>query len=284
MDLLRLNCKTDNIYEGMDLWPAYPGSPVFGGQIIGQSLLAAVESEGGKLFPISYHINFHKPTVVDKNIKYLVKELKRGKKIITKGVEVYQDDKLLSTVEVLLSDEPNIDYEYTCKNILLQDNELYDIKEMFKIKSKPENEIGKGMQAYINNLQRILCNIKIEFGMQKENVREYKFTFQENLDKKYKIPLLALISDFFMMEPALNILAKKNKIASIADVLKNFMVLSLDHKIHFLRTPKNTVRVKVEIKRICDQRVLSICSLFDEENNMLGTAIQDGMIIKRINK
>ena len=86
--LLNLETIEDNLFRGesRDLG----GKSVFGGQVIGQALVAATRTVGGEALPHSLHAYFLRPGDMNKPIVYEVDRVRDGRSFTTRRVQAIQ--------------------------------------------------------------------------------------------------------------------------------------------------------------------------------------------------
>jgi acyl-CoA thioesterase len=100
LDLLDVRPLGDDVYEG----PTYGDlnrNVVEGGQLLGQSMVAASKSAPGQRV-VSAHTIFSRPAVFDKPLRFAVTAPRRGRNFSTLSVEATQDGKPISSALVLL--------------------------------------------------------------------------------------------------------------------------------------------------------------------------------------
>ncbi len=88
INLLNLEAIEDNLFRGQsrDLG----GKSVFGGQVIGQALVAATRTVDGETLPHSLHAYFLRPGDMNKPIVYEVDRVRDGRSFATRRVQAIQ--------------------------------------------------------------------------------------------------------------------------------------------------------------------------------------------------
>ncbi len=110
VDLLDLETLEDDLFRGQsrDLG----GKSVFGGQVIGQALVAAARTVTAQV-PHSLHAYFLRPGDMVKPIVYEVDRVRDGRSFTTRRVQAIQSGKpILSMMASFQKEEPGLDHQY----------------------------------------------------------------------------------------------------------------------------------------------------------------------------
>lgn len=110
VDLLDLETLEDDLFRGQsrDLG----GKSVFGGQVIGQALVAAARTVDAQV-PHSLHAYFLRPGDMVKPIVYEVDRVRDGRSFTTRRVQAIQSGQpILSMMASFQKEEPGLDHQY----------------------------------------------------------------------------------------------------------------------------------------------------------------------------
>src|SRR5690606_18397255 len=79
----------DDVFIGNSLW--MPQGRVFGGQVLAQSMMAAIKTMPDDRIVHSMHAYFLRPGDIDKSITFAVERIHDGRSFSTRRTEAYQD-------------------------------------------------------------------------------------------------------------------------------------------------------------------------------------------------
>lgn len=89
-----------------------PGGRVFGGQVLGQSVVAAARTLGEDRHPHSLHGYFLRPGDVTKPITFAVSRIHDGRSFARRGIQAYQDGvPIFSAIASFQDDDPGFEHQ-----------------------------------------------------------------------------------------------------------------------------------------------------------------------------
>ncbi|KAK1348651.1 acyl-CoA thioesterase II [Hamiltosporidium tvaerminnensis] len=270
MDFIKVNNCNEEWYESENLWTPFPGSAVFGGQIVAQALNSALRTLNKDFRPHSLHIYFHKPGINSKVIKYEIEDLRSGKTLVSKRITGKQENDTIVTMEASFSKEEISKYEFQSEKFEIYEDRFTELTAYF------ESVLPKANHSLLLHLSEFKKNFDIFIGEPKNNKRQIKIKIKENFEEYSDIScIMAFVSDFMLIEPALIPLNKNILSPDIA------MCASIDHTLYFHSFEKGysgEFIYLVECLKFHNSKALCIGHLLNSENVLMATAIQEGII------
>lgn len=262
--------EENKTYAGKDLWAPVSGRPVFGGQLLAQSLYAASITED--FLPHMMQCSFCKPVEPQgESVQYKVSHhLSKGGSFYEVEVEGRQNTELC--VKSLVSFVTQIRPDLVSFDKAEEKDEDFEgmlsMEEYFRKRHGGEEDVALRLKGHAELSEKFEVRF-LDVGEGKRRVavrvREGSFPTTETREKYCAI---AFISDLFLLETA--ILLKGEDIFSA-----RLNILSTEHQLHFrdLRSVDihRPIFYEMEIEYI--ENNLALCS---------GTIFQDGTTIAHV--
>ncbi|EJW01411.1 acyl-CoA thioesterase II [Edhazardia aedis USNM 41457] len=271
-------------YRSVTQWNPFPSFPVYGGQILSQSIKVAYKNVQPDFHVHSTNIYFLIPASVDEKIVFETKIIRQGTGFMCQRVEAFQQDKLISTMDISFTKYGKEGLVFQSDDIKLDKNVKYDdiegvIREGFKrFCTMPDDFKEKHLNETVQHIKYISDSIKIEIGKPNNNKRSIRFTLKESLDTEEDTAcFISFISDFLLLEPALIVL-NENLFGGNINTMS-----SINHSLYFHSVANGTVFVyNVECLRIVGNRVFCVGHLLNQNGELVATATQEGLIRLKI--
>ncbi len=275
--LFELERESSHIFKGYS--PPFSWRRIFGGQILGQALVAAAQTVPN-IPPHSLHVYFLEPGSPDFPLFYTVDSLRNGKRFCVRQIKVSQNEKTLCLVTVSFHDnESSPFFHHDPMPIVPFPESLPD--EATVLEHYLPRAYGPLQTYYENNW---LIDIKpVEWDRYLERTVDGLPAFNIWMRSKIKkIPpsgeyaLLAYASDMTLLDVPLIPYGH-----SILD--KNIQSASLDHVMWFHRpfSFEDWILFSQKSPSACGARALSLGQFFSRSGELLATVAQEGLIRKK---
>ncbi|MFJ6326429.1 MULTISPECIES: acyl-CoA thioesterase II [unclassified Rhizobium] len=268
-----------NLFRGNS--PQVGWQRVFGGQVIGQALMAAQRTVEGDRFAHSLHAYFMLPGDPSVPILYQVDRLRDGSSFNTRRVLAIQHGKAIFALTASFQvDEPGFEHQGDMPAVPMPE-ELMD-EEQIKaryIVHAPENvrRYWAGRRAIEIRPVSIESYFSRSQPSQKQNIW-VRLTGPVPDDRLYQKAVLAYLSDMTLLDVALNAHG-----TSVLD--PSIQVASLDHAMWFHRPFKldDWLLYSQESPSASGARGFTRGSLFTRSGVLIASVAQEGLIRKKAN-
>ncbi|MBB6485373.1 acyl-CoA thioesterase II [Rhizobium lusitanum] len=268
-----------NLFRGNS--PQVGWQRVFGGQVIGQALMAAQRTVEGDRFVHSLHAYFMLPGDPSVPILYQVDRLRDGSSFNTRRVLAIQHGKAIFALTASFQvDEPGFDHQEEMPEVPMPE-ELMD-EEQIKaryIVHAPENvrRYWAGKRA----IEIRPVSIESYFSRSQPSRRQniwVRLTGPVPDDRLYRNAVLAYLSDMTLLDVALNAHG-----TSVLD--PSVQVASLDHAMWFHRPFRfdDWLLYSQESSSASGARGFARGSLFTRSGVLIASVAQEGLIRKKAN-
>ncbi len=268
-----------NLFRGNS--PQVGWQRVFGGQVIGQALMAAQRTVEGDRFAHSLHAYFMLPGDPSVPILYQVDRLRDGSSFNTRRVLAIQHGKAIFALTASFQvDEPGFEHQGDMPDVpmpeALMDEE--QIKARYIVHA-PENvrRYWAGRRAIEIRPVSIESYFSRSQPSQKQNIW-VRLTGPVPDDRLYQKAVLAYLSDMTLLDVALNAHG-----TSVLD--PSIQVASLDHAMWFHRPFKldDWLLYSQESPSASGARGFTRGSLFTRSGVLIASVAQEGLIRKKAN-
>lgn len=228
VQLLQLEQVEKDVFVGQSQDLGFPA--VFGGQVLGQSLMAAWESAGGWR-PHSLHSYFLRPGDVKEPIYYEVDQIRTGKSFCTRRVVAKQHGRaILNLSASFQTEEPGFDHQVERPSVPGPDGIPSELEEARKIKDKLPESVREKFTCDRPIEIRVIDPVDFFHPRKRPAVRYSWFKAIDKLpdDPRIHYALLAYASDFGLATTAL---LPHGKSFAAPDI----QVASIDHTMWFHR-------------------------------------------------
>ncbi|KAF7678772.1 Acyl-coenzyme A thioesterase 8 [Astathelohania contejeani] len=280
MDLINTNKIDKDMFQSINLWSPKEGAPVYGGQIIAQALDAALKTLDSRRRMHSLHAYFHRPGNISTPITYSVERLRDGKTLSLRRVIGTQLNKTIFTMEVSFKENiigqpvhKSVILDHPTNNLITFKNYIYNSVIQIVSENMADlllRKIEAHMKPFLKHFE-----IKVNEISNMETKRYLKIKIKEEVGIEVMVPILALLSDFFLIESAMLILNMSTFSPKI------HLFTSIDHNLYLNNVDvyNNEVVYSTECIQIGDGMVLCMGYLFNTKNELIGTSMQEGMLI-----
>ncbi|MGY5804094.1 acyl-CoA thioesterase II [Rhizobium sp. LEGMi12c] len=268
-----------NLFRGNS--PQVGWQRVFGGQVIGQALMAAQRTVDGDRFAHSLHAYFMLPGDPSVPILYQVDRLRDGSSFNTRRVLAVQHGKAIFALTASFQvDEPGFDHQIDMPDVPMPE-ELMDeeqVKQRY-LAHAPEN-----VRRYWERKRPVeIRPVSIEsyFSRAQPSQRQniwVRVTGPVPDDRLYRNAVLAYLSDMTLLDVSLNAHG-----TSVLD--PTVQVASLDHAMWFHRPFKldDWLLYSQESPSASGARGFTRGSLFTRSGVLIASVAQEGLIRKKAN-
>ncbi|MGG6895676.1 MULTISPECIES: acyl-CoA thioesterase II [Rhizobium] len=268
-----------NLFRGNS--PQVGWQRVFGGQVIGQALMAAQRTVEGDRFAHSLHAYFMLPGDPSVPILYQVDRLRDGSSFNTRRVLAIQHGKAIFALTASFqADEPGFEHQGEMPRVPMPE-ELMDeeqIKARYLVHA-PENvrRYWAGRRAIEIRPVSIESYFSRSQPSQRQNIW-VRLTGPVPDDQLYQKAVLAYLSDMTLLDVALNAHG-----TSVLD--SSIQVASLDHAMWFHRPFKldDWLLYSQESPSASGARGFTRGSLFTRSGVLIASVAQEGLIRKKAN-
>jgi acyl-CoA thioesterase-2 len=229
LSILDLEALEDNLFRGRS--PQQAWQRVYGGQILGQALVAAVRTVGSERIAHSLHAYFLQPGDLTRPIIYGVERVRDGGSFTTRRVTATQHGRAMFVMSVSFHrSEPGLDYHSPMPPAPMPE----ELPSEFDLKTQLIGELPESMRAYWESERPIeLRPLDVSRYFARENRTPEQSVWMRATGRlPDDLPLhqcvLAYASDFSLLDTALIAHGKL-----MFD--KDLQLASLDHALWFHR-------------------------------------------------
>lgn len=278
-ELLKLEKIEKGIYRGQSWDLGFKA--LFGGQVMGQALVAAQNTVEASSVVHSYHSYFLLPGDAENPVVYTVENLRDGRSFASRRVKAVQHGRIIfSMVASFQVPEEGL----THQNVVMPDvphpNDLTDQSDPMQLKF---DKLPQTVQEKIKYHEPLEKRVVKPVGTEDDDTSASQYVWmrvKEPLKDDWSLhqSLLAYASDYYFLMTAVQP-HRKNV------VNKSLQVASIDHALWFHR-PFNFnewILYCMESPVAGGARGLVRGQLFNAEGELLASAVQEGLI-RQINK
>lgn len=272
--------KTARTKEDIFIGPSnfMPTGRVFGGQQLGQSLIAASSTVEPDRFVHSLHGYFLRSGNIDLPITYSVDRLRDGKSFSTRRVQAYQNgETLFSSIYSFQVQEDGLEHQESLPEGIPEPESLPPLHELVKDMDEPSAQYwAKGRPFDMRHIEK-----SIYFYVEGEHVAHQALWFKTigplPDDQNIHNAALAYASDYSLLEP---IYRRHGLVWSHPGL----MAASLDHAMWFHRPAKvdQWLLYVQDSPTARGARGLSLGKIFNRQGELVATVAQEGIV--RISK
>ena len=277
MDLLTLTPIDDDLYQGSSEDLGFRN--VFGGQVIGQALMAAYQTVEADRKANSLHAYFLKPGDPDHDIIYEVVNINDGRTFCARRVNARQHGKEILTMTVSFQGlEQGFDHQIESPQVEGPDNLVSELE----IRRKYAHLIPEKIR------QQLTCDRPIEIRpvnpvnpLNPEKVEPYKYNWFRATrkvpdDVKWHQCILAYSSDFGLVGTSLYP-------HGVSFFQRGMQVASLDHAIWFHREFEisDWLLYSMDSPSASNSRGLNRGLIYDQKGRLIASTAQEGLIRQR---
>jgi len=272
VDVLNLRQLNETTYQGRTQW--MPHGRVFGGQVLSQSLIAAMHSVPDERSVHSLHSYFLRPGDISKEITFEVENLRDGKSFSARRVKALQDDKPIFVLSCSFQDPAaGVTHQEKMPEGLADPESLPSAKDLLSQFDHPATNYWSKARPF--DLRHVGEPVYLKPAARKDNNQLIWFRAIAPLPTEYKIQTAALAyaSDYTILESIM-----KNHNLSWAHPGLN--TASLDHAIWFHAKPNvNDWMLYVQHSPAAGSgRGLALGSIFAKDGTLLASVAQEGMV------
>jgi len=268
-----------NLFRGNS--PQVGWQRVFGGQVIGQALMAAQRTVNGDRFAHSLHAYFMLPGDPSVPILYQVDRLRDGSSFNTRRVLAIQHGKAIFALTASFQvDEPGFDHQGDMPDVPMPE----DLMDEEQVKQRYLAHAPENVRRYWERKRPIeIRPVSIEsyFSRAQPSQRQniwVRVTGPVPDDRLYQNAVLAYLSDMTLLDVSLNAHG-----TSVLD--PTVQVASLDHAMWFHRPFKldDWLLYSQESPSASGARGFTRGSLFTRSGVLIASVAQEGLIRKKAN-
>ena len=273
LDLTDTGARTsEDIFTGPSQWT--PGGRVFGGQVLAQSLVAAIRTVPADRPVHSMHGYFLRPGDAEQPITFSVDRIHDGRSFATRRTQAYQDGKpILSMIASFQTEDDGLDHQWQMPTGLPDPESLPTTAEVLQGINHPVAQFWANRRAF--DLRHI--DSPIYFEVAGETVA-HQAVWMKAIGRLPDDPTvhraaLAYASDYSILEPVL----RGHGVPWGTPGLK---VASLDHAMwwhRFGRADEWLLYVQ-ESPNAIGGRGLSLGRMFSRDGVLLASVAQEGTI------
>lgn len=274
-ELFALETLEQGLYRGISWDLGFPA--VFGGQVLGQAVVAAYKTVPETQFAHSFHSYFLLPGDAAKPVVYDVEIVRDGRSFSTRRVKALQNGKIIfyMTISFQLV-QPHIEHQYAqCPDLPHAETLPNDI-ELFALKNQPLSEKLRHTLSYHRPIDIRTVDPKAMFGEEVTEPKRFiwmKSQHQLHADVALHQAALAYASDYHFLSTALQ--AHPIKYND-----KGLRMATIDHAMWFHQPIDfNQWHVYSTLSPFTgNSRGLVQGQFFTEDNTLVATTMQEGMI------
>lgn len=260
-----------DIFTGPSL--ATPHGRSFGGQVLGQALVAAGETVAEDRQIHSMHCYFLRPGVAENRMTFEVARLHNGNSFSTRRVQAYQrGEVLMSLIASFQVEEPGLDHQ--------ERRDMSDVPEPEKLPSVWEKygHLAGTRASWLLDRPFDLRHVDSDITVRVDEPGNHTLVWLRSVDgfdagRTMHAAALAFVSDYLLVEPVL-------KRHGIPWATPGMRVASLDHAMWFHRRFRVDDWLLYELESPSAQgaRGLAHGRFFDREGNLIASVSQESMV------
>ena len=273
LDLTDTGARTsEDIFTGPSQW--MPQGRVFGGQVLAQSLVAAMRTVPDERIVHSMHGYFLRPGDVNQPITFSVDRIHDGRSFSTRRTQAYQDGMpILSMIASFQSDDEGLDHQFEMPTGLPEPESLPSAAETLAGVDHPIAENWASARAF--DMRHIPS--PVYFTVEGEHVPHQAVWLKAKSalpdDENLHRAALAYASDYSILEPIM----RGHGVAWGTPGLK---AASLDHAMWFHRFGRvdEWMLYVQESPTAVGGRGLSLGRIYSRDGVLLASVAQEGMV------
>jgi acyl-CoA thioesterase II len=273
LDLTDTGARTsEDIFTGPSQW--VPGGRVFGGQVLAQSLIAAIRTTPSDRFVHSMHGYFLRPGSVDLPITFSVDRIHDGRSFSTRRTQAYQEGQpILSMIASFQDVDDGLEHQIDMPADLPDPDSLPSTAEVLANIDHPVARFWATERAF--DIRHVGSPLYLHVGDQRTAHQAVWMKAVGTLpdDLNLHRAALAYASDHTILEPIL----RGHGIAWVTPGLK---VASLDHAMWWHRDGRadEWLLYVQESPNSIGGRGLSLGRIYDRSGRLLASVAQEGMV------
>jgi len=273
LDLTDTGARTsEDIFTGPSQW--VPGGRVFGGQVLAQSLVAAMRTTQPDRFIHSMHGYFLRPGSVDQPITFSVDRIHDGRSFSTRRTQAYQDGlPILSLIASFQDADKGLEHQIDMPGDLPDPDSLPSTAEALEGVDHPVARFWATERAF--DIRHIGSPLYLSAGDDRTAHQAVWMKAVGTLpdDPNLHRAALAYASDHTILEPVL----RGHGLAWVTPGLK---VASLDHAMWWHRDGRadEWMLYVQDSPNSIGGRGLSFGRIYDRSGHLLASVAQEGMI------
>ncbi|MGB3414919.1 MAG: acyl-CoA thioesterase II [Microbacteriaceae bacterium] len=262
----------DDVFIGKSLW--MPQGRIFGGQVLAQSLMAAIKTMPDDRSVHSMHAYFLRPGNIDKSITFAVERIHDGRSFSTRRTEAFQDGKpILSMIASFQTEDRGLDHQIDMPEGIPLPEDLPNDSEQLGDINHPVAEYWASKRPFeMRHIDKPVY-LKVEGERVAHQAVWLKTVDAMPDDPNIHRAALAYASDYTILEPVL----RRHGIAWATPGLKG---ASLDHAMwwhRFARVDQWLLYLQ-ESPSATGGRGLSTGKIYTKDGILIATVAQEGMI------
>ena len=273
LDLTDTGARTsEDIFTGPSQF--VPGGRVFGGQVLAQSLIAAIRTTPADRFVHSMHGYFLRPGSVDLPITFSVDRIHDGRSFSTRRTQAYQNgEPILSMIASFQDVDEGLDHQLDMPADLPDPESLPTTAEVLEGVDHPVARFWATERAF--DIRHVGSPLYLKAGDERTAHQAVWMKAVGTLpdDPNLHRAALAYASDHTILEPVL----RGHGIAWVTPGLK---VASLDHAMWWHRDGRadEWLLYVQDSPNAIGGRGLSVGRIYDRAGHLLASVAQEGMI------
>jgi acyl-CoA thioesterase-2 len=272
VDVLNLKRLSETTYVGRTQW--MPHGRVFGGQVLSQSLIAAIDSVPAGRSVHSLHSYFLRPGDISKEITFEVENLRDGKSFSARRVKALQDDLPIFVLSCSFQEPAKgVAHQEHMPENLPDPMSLPSASDLLSKFDHPATNYWSKARPF--DLRHVTDPVYLRPA--KEQIANQLIWFRAisplPLEERIQTAALAYASDYTILESVL----KKHGLSWAHPGLNT---ASLDHAIWFHEKPNvNDWMLYVQHSPAAQSgRGLALGSIFSQDGKLLASIAQEGMV------
>jgi acyl-CoA thioesterase-2 len=272
VDVLNLKRLSETTYVGRTQW--MPHGRVFGGQVLSQSLIAAIDSVPAGRSVHSLHSYFLRPGDISKEITFEVENLRDGKSFSARRVKALQDDLPIFVLSCSFQEPAKgVAHQEHMPENLPDPMSLPSASDLLSKFDHPATNYWSKARPF--DLRHVTDPVYLRPA--KEQIANQLIWFRAisplPLEERIQTAALAYASDYTILESVL----KKHGLSWAHPGLNT---ASLDHAIWFHEKPSvNDWMLYVQHSPAAQSgRGLALGSIFSQDGKLLASIAQEGMV------
>lgn len=272
VDVLNLKRLSETTYVGRTQW--MPHGRVFGGQVLSQSLIAAIDSVPVGRSVHSLHSYFLRPGDISKEITFEVENLRDGKSFSARRVKALQDDLPIFVLSCSFQEPAKgVAHQEQMPENLPDPMTLPSASDLLSKFDHPATNYWSKARPF--DLRHVSEPVYLKPA--KEQIANQLIWFRAisplPLEERIQTAALAYASDYTILESIL----KKH---SLSWAHPGLNTASLDHAIWFHEKPNvNDWMLYVQHSPAAQSgRGLALGSIFSQDGKLLASIAQEGMV------
>ncbi|MDO5746142.1 MAG: thioesterase family protein [Actinomycetaceae bacterium] len=277
MRILQLRSRGHNIFEA-DSLPQFRET-VYGGQVLGQSLMAAYATIDSQRLVHSLHAYFIRAGNAGKPLEFEVERVRDGRSFSTRRVQAIQNDRPIFQMMLSFQEaQKGLEHMDTPPEVPPPE----DVPDALEIFRHLDNPVAKFLGKTVAfRARHINGNLYLGDPEVADNTQLLWLQSRHQLPKgtpqQVHQAFLAYVSDQFMLEPVLRAHKISWRNAQLA-------IATLDHAMWFHR-PVDVNDWMLFVQRspsACGGRGMAHTSIYSREGQLIATVAQEGMVRLRI--